>query len=402
MSLILVLSLLLLTAAGIISYWNYRISLILSFGVLIIAMEFGGLSTLICFLAILNIVSLIAIRKNQIVGTDYAMIGLMSIATIYAFITSDLAELLVLFVVVSVPTYLIVMVDEDRLNVDVGIKYIAFMVIATILFILGSAMLYLGYSWNNSTLYLLGFVIFLIGLAMEVGIAPFHEWVPDVFANANPIAISIIASLAKFVPFIVAFKILMLTATSVTASALLILALISAISMFVGNIGALTTQKPARILAYSTIANMGYVLAAFSAIMAPRELVYFAIAGGLMQLFVNAFGKVGFFNAVKGGSSTISNYILSFSFIGLPPLMGFWSKFFIIYALVFSNYLWLAILLVINSAISIPYYLRLVRVAKASTSSLLTNTVATITALAMLITLIPPIWFVDLVMEVFK
>lgn len=401
MTLSLLISLLVLTFAGILSYKDYRLSLILSFAVLLFSLESGGISTLICFLAILNIVSMLAIRKNQISGLDYAMIGLMGVATIYTFITSDIAELLALFVVVSVPTYLLIMVDEGRLNVDIGIKYILFMVIATVLFILGAVLLYTGYSWQNSLLYLLGFVLLLIGLALEVGIAPLHEWVPDVFANANPISVSIIASIAKFVPFVVAFKVLMLTATELTASALLIFAIFSAISMLVGNMGALTTQNPARILAYSTVANMGYVLAAFSAITAPKELVYYALAGGLLQLFVNAFGKVGFFNAIKGGTSSASSYVLTFSFIGLPPLMGFWSKLFIIYALVFSNYLWLAVLLVLNSAISIPYYLRLVRVTRVSAPSLLTNFVATITAIVMLITLLPPIWFVEFISEVF-
>lgn len=394
-------SLLLFTFAGILSYKDYRISLILSLAVLFVSLEFGGLPALICLLAILNVVSLAAIRRNQIRGVDYAMVGLMAIATIYALITSDIAELLALFVVVSVPTYLLVMVDEGRLNVDTGIKYIAFMVIATVLFIMGAVVLYCGYSWQNSEVYLLGFILLLIGLALEVGIAPLHEWVPDVFANANPISVSIIASIAKFVPFIVAFKVIAITATEITASALMLFAVISAISMFAGNIGALTAQNPARILAYSTVANMGYVLAAFVAIVASKDLVYYALAGALLQLFVNAFGKVGFFNAIKGGTSSVSSYILSFSFIGLPPLMGFWGKFFIIYALVFSNYLWLAILLVLNSAISIPYYLRLVRVTKVSEPEMITNVLATATALLMLITLIPPTWFVDLVMEVF-
>ncbi len=394
-------SLLLFTFAGILSYKDYRISLILSLALLFVSLEFGGLPALICLLAILNVVSLAAIRRNQIRGVDYAMVGLMAIATIYALITSDIAELLALFVVVSVPTYLLVMVDEGKLNVDTGIKYIAFMVIATVLFIIGAVVLYCGYSWQNSEIYLLGLILLLMGLALEVGIAPLHEWVPDVFANANPISVSIIASIAKFVPFIVALKIIAITATEITASALLLFAVISAISMFAGNIGALTAQNPARILAYSTVANMGYVLAAFVAIVASKDLVYYAIAGALLQLFVNAFGKVGFFNAIKGGTSSFSSYILSFSFIGLPPLMGFWGKFFIIYALVFSNYLWLAILLVLNSAISIPYYLRLVRVTKVSEPEMITNVLATATALLMLITLIPPTWFVEFVSEVF-
>ncbi|MEM0350953.1 MAG: proton-conducting transporter membrane subunit, partial [Archaeoglobaceae archaeon] len=319
-------ALIILTIAAVVSYWNSKISAVLSVLAALFAIQFSPLAPLILFVAMLNIISLLAIRKNQIAGVDYAMISLMAIATIYALMTSDLGELLVLFVVVSTPTYLLVMVNEERLNVEVGIKYVTFMVLATVLFIIGAVVLYNAHSIQDFSLYAIGFTALILGLALEVGIAPLHEWVPDVFESANPIAISVIASLAKFVPFIVAYKVLLATATLATEQILLILATISAISMFIGNIGALTAKTASRILAYSTIANMGYILATFAAITAPKELIYFAIAGGLLQLFVNAFGKIGFFNAVKDGSSSFNAYLLSFSFIGLPPLMGFWSK----------------------------------------------------------------------------
>ncbi|MEM4504316.1 MAG: proton-conducting transporter membrane subunit, partial [Archaeoglobaceae archaeon] len=267
---------------------------------------------------------------------------------------------------------------------------------------IGASVLYYAHSTQDFSLFAIGFVALILGLALEVGIAPLHEWVPDVFETANPIAVSIIASLAKFVPFIVAYKVLLTTATLATEQILVVLAVISAISMFMGNIGALTAKSASRILAYSTIANMGYILATFAAITAPKDFVYYAIAGGLLQLFVNAFGKIGFFNSVKDGSSSFNAYLLSFSFIGLPPLMGFWSKLFIIYALVFSNFVWLAVLLVINSAISVPYYLRLVRLVGTGWKFTITNAVTLFSALAMLITLIPPTWFVELVAGGFR
>ncbi|MEM4472043.1 MAG: NADH-quinone oxidoreductase subunit N [Archaeoglobaceae archaeon] len=395
-------ALIILTIAAVVSYWNSKISAVLSVLAALFAIQFSPLAPLILFVAMLNIISLLAIRRNQIAGVDYAMISLMAIATIYALMTSDLGELLVLFVVVSTPTYLLVMVNEERLNVEVGIKYVTFMVLATVLFIIGAVVLYNAHSIQDFSLYAIGFTALILGLALEVGIAPLHEWVPDVFESANPIAISVIASLAKFVPFIVAYKVLLATATLATEQILLILATISAISMFIGNIGALTAKTASRILAYSTIANMGYILATFAAITAPKELIYFAIAGGLLQLFVNAFGKIGFFNAVKDGSSSFNAYLLSFSFIGLPPLMGFWSKLFIIYALVFSNFVWLAVLLVLNSAISVPYYLRLVRMVGVGWRFTITNAVTLFCALAMLITLIPPSWFVEIVAGGFK
>lgn len=395
-------SLIVLAFSAVVSYWSPRISAAMSVFATLLAVFATPFAPLIFAVAILNIVSLLAIRRNQIVGVDYAIVALMAVATIYAFLTWNLGELLLLFVVVSTPTYLLVMISEERLNVEVGIKYVTFMVLATVLFLMGASLLYYAHSIQSSELFALGFLALILGLALEVGIAPLHEWVPDVFETANPIAISIIASLAKFVPFIVAYKVLLSTATPAIESLLLILAIISAISMFFGNIGALTARTASRILAYSTVANMGYILATFVAITAPSEFVYYAIAGGLLQLFVNAFGKIGFFNSVKDGSSSFNAYLLSFSFIGLPPLMGFWSKLFIIYALVFSNFVWLAFLLVINSAISVPYYLRLVRLVGTGWKFTVTNAVTLFSALAMLLTLVPPTWFIEIVAGGFR
>jgi NADH-quinone oxidoreductase subunit N len=390
-------SLIILTFGAVLSYRDVRISLAFSIlAVLIVAgMGNAAFSALIISVALLNLFSLYAIRQNQIAGVDYALVAIMAVATIYVFIVDDLAMMLTLFMVVSAPTYLLVMVSDRGLNVDVGIKYVTFMVIATVLFIIGAVLLY---STTNPLIYSIAFLMLIVGLSMEVGIAPLHEWVPDVFSAADPIPISIIASLAKFVPFIIAYKIVLATATPELGILLVIVGLIAAASMFAGNIGALTTNEPSRILAYSTVANMGYILATFAAIAAGREYVYFAIAGGVLQLLVNSFGKVGYFASIKTeGTSTITAYLLTFSFIGLPPLMGFWSKLFIIYSLVYSQFIWLAVILVLNSAISVPYYIRLARLLGTGWKFNLPNAVVLFASLAMLITLIPPTWFVDVI-----
>ncbi|MEM0331608.1 MAG: NADH-quinone oxidoreductase subunit N [Archaeoglobaceae archaeon] len=396
---IFLISLVTLAIAAAFSYWSTRISMILSLAVLIVASlsYFKMLPTLIFLVAFLNVLSLLALKSSQLKGIDYALVSFMLLATLLIFYTSDPAMLLALFVAASAPTYILIMIGE-RMNIDIGVKYITFMIFGTVLFILGAALLYYNFEHRSSLIYSLAMLSLITGLAIEVGIAPAHEWVPDVFSTADPVPVSIIASLAKFVPFLVAYKVISATAVSETQQLLFLIAIIAALSMFVGNIGALTTKDPARTLGYSTVANMGYVLATFAAINA-GEYVYFAIAGGILQLFVNAFGKIGFFNSIKEGTSSTCSWLLSASFIGIPPLMGFWSKFLIIYSLVFSNYLWLAILLVLNSAISVPYYVRLARITGKGWKPNITNYVVLVASLLMLITLIPPTWIVESVMQ---
>jgi NADH-quinone oxidoreductase subunit N len=330
----------------------------------------------------------------------------MALVTLYIFTTQNIAMILAAFVIVSVPTYILVMVREGGANVEVGIKYITFMVLATILFLIGAitlaytkALTGLAGSWGgapqnafNGLLYLLGYVMLVLGLSIEVGVAPLHEWVPDVFTSADPIPMSIIASLAKIVPFIVALRILISTSNSLTVSITLFTAVLAAISMFTGNIGALTSKEHARILAYSTVANMGYVLACTVAIIKP-EFFYFALTGALLMLFANAMGKIGFFTAIKNeGAFSPTMYLLAFSFIGIPPLLGFWGKLFILFSLVKAEYIWLVALMVLNSAISIPYYLRLARELGVGWKANITNFICIAVVIITLITFWPD-WF---------
>lgn len=351
-------------------------------------------------IAALNIASLEIMKRSQIKGLDYALVALMAIATIYVFFVNDFAMLLAMFVVVSVPTYLLVMVGDGKSNVDVGIKYVTFMVLATILFIIGAVLLV--NSPYSSLMYVIGYTTLILGLCIEIGVAPMHEWVPDVFTAADPIPISIIASLAKFVPIVIAYKILVSTANPLTPFVTMILAILAAISMFIGNIGALTSKETSRILAYSTVANMGYILATLTVVI-NFNWIYLALTGAMLQLIVNSAGKIGFFTAIKEGKgSTPLMYTLALSFIGLPPLMGFWSKLFILTSLVYVGYVWLAIVLVINSAISVPYYIRIARNLSKGWVLSFANAIALITVLIVLITIVPPDWFVEAMKEFSK
>jgi len=349
---------------------------------------------MIMVVALLNLISL-DLMRGFLRGVDYTLVGLIFIATIYAFYSQSLAFLLTMFVVASVPTYMLVMAGDREIKMEVGIKYITFMVIATVLFLIGAVLMVHASTTSNLTLYYIGFAMLLVGLAIEVGAGPFHEWVPDVFDSADPIPISIIASVAKFVPFVVAFKIISSTYMG-GENLILFTGLIAVLSMLIGNIGALTSEKPARILAYSTVANMGYIIATL-AVIGHNEFIYLAFAGAMLQLLTNSFGKVGFFVGIKEKSMpTVETYILALSFIGIPPLMGFWGKLYILTSLVYANLIWIAVLLVLNSAMSVPYYIRLIRLFEGSVGyRKLAGYIVTITSAIMLITVIPPNWIIE-------
>jgi len=376
-------------------FYGALIALVIAFSAITVsAAHFVSYGIFILVIAIINLVSLEAI-KSEIKGVDYGLVALMALATMYIFNTGDFALVLAALVLVSVPTYILVMVREGGANVEVGIKYITFMVLATVLFLIGAIMLVYTKNAFDGFLYVLGYVMLVLGLCLEVGVAPLHEWVPDIFSSADPIPISIIASLAKIVPFIAALWILVYTSCDLTVSITLFTAVIAAVSMFVGNIGALTSKELGRVLGYSTVANMGYVLSCFVVVAEPA-FIYLALAGGLLMLFANAAGKIGFFNAIKGGGAySPLMYILAFSFIGVPPLMGFWGKLFILLSLAKMEYFWLVAIVVINSAISIPYYVRLATELGVDWKPNLTNFICLAAVVMVLVTvfLLPVEWF---------
>ncbi len=340
-----ILALIVLTIGTALSLRWRRMGVIAGIASILLVLRFEPLLLIVTLIALMNVLSLDLVGKKY--GTVFALPALMLIATVHAFYTSDLPSLIVCFIVASVPTYALVLISED-LRTKTAIKYVTFMVTATILFVLGLILIYENFK-------LFGSFLLLTGLALEVGIAPLHEWVPDVFSEADPISASIIASLAKFVPFLIAFRVLGGEMDFVVLTFLIALAVIS---MFVGNIGGLTSNEPSRILAYSTIANMGYVISALA--VNPLSLPI-AFAGAFIQLLANSVGKVGFFTAIKGGANRLFSFILSFSMIGVPPLLGFWGKFFIATSLLKSNLTFLAVILVVNSVMSVPYYVRLAR-----------------------------------------
>lgn len=390
----------LLVVAAVVSLRSYKGSVIacviaLSLTLVTRSVEHFIYAAFIVAIAILNSASL-SVKENQIRGVDYSLVVLIALATVYIVYTEDPALILATFVITSVPTYVLVMIGEEA-NVNVGIKYITFMVLATILFIIGAILLIYIHHIPNNTLYILGLVMLILGLSMEVGCAPLHEWVPDVFTAADPLPISIIASITKIVPFFAAFKILSLTITpSMAYLSSLFIAAIAVISMFVGNIGALLAKEMNRVLAYSTVANMGYIISTL-VVLTNLGYIYLAFTGALLQLFVNSMGKLSFFTSVEEGAYTPLMYLLALSFVGIPPLMGFWSKLFILLSLVGVGYSWLAILLIINSAISIPYYLRIAGELGVSFVPNRINGIAISACAITLITIFPPNWLAETV-----
>ncbi len=236
----------------------------------------------------------------------------------------------------------------------------------------------------GSYVLLLGIVFIVAGFGFKIASVPFQMWVPDVYEGApTPITayLSVASKAAGFAIllriFYVAFPNDML---SLDWAALF--AILSALSMSVGNMVAIAQNNIKRMLAYSTVAHAGYLMVGLAAIARSQGEVSIGPTGVLFYLGAYAATNLAAFFAIiaisnKIGSDTIDDYagmgrrapflaiVLAFSMvslIGLPPTAGFMAKVYIFGAAVKSDLIWLAIVGVLNSAVSAYYYLRVVRV----------------------------------------
>jgi NADH-quinone oxidoreductase subunit N len=283
---------------------------------------------------------------------------------------------------------------ESSKSNESALKYFLLGSFATAFFLYGIALVYGATQTTmiaamsnvdpNSGYLKLGLAMILIGLGFKVAAAPFQIWTPDVYEGA-PTPVTALFSAG---PKAAAFALLLRIFVSVPAAThywFWAFWIIAAITMFLGNLGALVQTNVKRLLAYSSIAHAGYILVAFAAVTSMASdkpaLASRAYTAILFYLLSYALVKVGAFTIVSqlGGKdekhNSLEDYaglgqrqpwvaaslsIFLLSLLGLPVTAGFFGKFYIFTVAVHSNLIWLAILMAVNSVIGSYYYLRLI------------------------------------------
>ena len=241
-------------------------------------------------------------------------------------------------------------------------------------------------------------IVFLIaGFGFKVATVPFHQWAPDVYEGAPDTITVFLAAGTKKVGVVAFFKIFLIGMVSVTGDWLLALAVLAVVTQTVGNILAIPQRSVKRMLAYSSIAQAGYILIAIVVATiawdpaagryggAPLVVASYALGGGLYHVLTHAIMKGGAFLAVSAASAHVGDRVEDFkglakrmpfvslalavfllSLAGIPPFGGFFSKFVLfssaIYAAPYNGWMvWLAVAGVLNSALSLYYYARVIR-----------------------------------------
>ena len=314
--------------------------------------------------------------------------GLILFGTVGMMLMSAAVELVLVFIALeisSISTYILAgMRRRVAESAESSLKYFLLGSFATAFFLYGVAMVYGATGTTNvyliaqhlqtqpSTLAYLAVALMFVGLGFKVASAPFHVWTPDVYEGSPAPVVALMSTGPKAAAFAVLLRVLFATGAPGWFWMIWVSA---ALSMTLGNIGALVQQNVKRLLAYSSIAHAGYLLVAFAAgqQLGISAAMFYAAAYAAMN--VGAFAVVSHFASAGEKYVTLDDYaglgrrspllaailtLFLLSLIGIPITGGFFAKFYVFSAALQSNLVGLAIIGFINSAIAAYYYLRII------------------------------------------
>jgi NADH-quinone oxidoreductase subunit N len=332
------------------------------------------------------------------VRPEYYLFLLMSTLGLIFMVSS--VELLTLFLALELSSYslyLLVPMRDDRsglrIQMESAIKYILFGVVATGIMLFGMSYLfgltgttYLNallpklHAMTNNPTALVGIAMVMGGFFFKLAVFPMHFWVPDVYQGASNETTAFIASVPKVAAVAMLIRISVLVAPEGKAFVTLLM-ILAVGSMFYGNLVALVQKDVKRLLGFSGIAHAGYVLLGLVTLqeIGYATSIYYIIGYLIMSLAcflvickVSANGENVMIDDLSGLYKRAPLMALTlgigmFAMAGIPPFVGFTGKFMLLTAALRAGYLPLVILAALNTAISIYYYLSVVRVAYCST-----------------------------------
>ncbi len=294
----------------------------------------------------------------------------------------------------SVSLYALISYPKSERAVEAGVKYLVLAAVSSAFLLFGMALVYarlgtLGFSGIASAgigayagkdpVFLGALALIAAGVGFKLAVAPFHMWTPDVYEGAPAPVAAYVATVSKGAVFALFLRYFNSVDIHQSSSLVLAIAVISIGSMFIGNLLALLQDNVKRILAYSSIAHLGYLLVAFLAAGALRVT---AVAYYLVSYFITMLGAFGVISVLAGGGSgehmemeDLEDYrglslrhpviaavfsAMLFSLAGIPLTAGFVGKFYVMAAGAGSALWTLLVALAVNSAIGLFYYVRVI------------------------------------------
>ncbi|MBI4588881.1 MAG: NADH-quinone oxidoreductase subunit N [Candidatus Rokubacteria bacterium] len=349
------------------------------------------LDVVICYAAALVLLlSTDYLRRNDGERGEYYILVLLS--TLGMVLMAAAADLIVIFLaleLMSLSLYVLAGFFRGRLAAaEASMKYFLLGAFATGFFIYGIALIYgatgstaldriaaATRAGTRDPLLLVGLGLLLVGFGFKISSVPFHMWVPDVYEGAPTSVTAFIATGSKAAGFAALLRVLLSTFKVSQPDWTVLLWVVAVLTMTVGNVVAIAQSNLKRMLAYSSVAHVGYMLigvVAGGALGAGSVLFYllvytFTTAGAFGVILLLERGRreavdLDDYAGLAGRHPVLALTLALFllSLIGMPPTAGFAGKFYLFGAAVRSGYIWLAVIAVLNSAVAAYYYLRVV------------------------------------------
>jgi NADH-quinone oxidoreductase subunit N len=320
-----------------------------------------------------------------------ALIGMCVLAS-----SSDLITLFLGLELMTMPSYLLTGLHKtDRYSNEGGLKYFLLGSFASAILLFGIAWVYgltgstnigevaaaLGDQMSGALLVAIGFLT--VGATFKIAAVPFHYWTPDAYQGAPTPITGFLSVGPKVGAFALLIRIFVEALGPLRADWLGVFLVLTVLTMTIGNVVALTQVNVKRMLAYSSIAHTGYIMAGLAAFAnAPNEevaaqgiesILFYVFGYALMNIAAFAvvamlqrdtrrFGGLASFAGLASRAPVLAAAmaILMLSLTGIPPTVGFFAKLYVLFAAVEANLGWLAVIIVLNAAMAAFYYLRVV------------------------------------------
>ena len=331
------------------------------------------------------------LKRNQIYFFEYPILLLFSILGMLVMISAN--DLIVLYISIelqSLSLYVLVALRRSSIKgSEAALKYFILGSIASAVILYGCSMVYSVVGSTNyelikqfsdqsfdNLILSLGLVLIISGVAFKLSAAPFHMWTPDVYEGSPTSVTTVLITLPKLAALIVLVNLLLFPFQNQTFTWSPIIIIISILSMAIGSISAIKQDNLKRLFAFSTIANIGYIMIGLASVNDE------AIKASFLYIFIYTLATLGVFSFImilrredrqlvtvsdiSGLSKSkpllaLSVAILLLSLAGIPPFGGFFGKLFIFTAAIEADKLYLAISGVVFSVISAYYYLKIIK-----------------------------------------
>ncbi len=364
----------------------------IAFGGMFINDAFSRFSKIVILLsaAVVLVMGQEYMSRRGFLRFEYPLIVTLSVVGMMVMVSAgDLMSLYMGLELQSLALYVIAAFKKDSVkSTEAGLKYFVLGALSSGLLLYGSALVY-GYS--GTTLFsgilanvstdapslglLFGLALVIAGLAFKVSAVPFHMWTPDVYEGAPTPVTAFFATVPKMAAICLFIRVMYDAFGNIINDWQQIIALLSILSMFLGAFAAIGQTDLKRLLAYSSIAHMGYALIGLAAgtefgvqsvleymtIYITMNIGVFAIVMSMQQdgQSVTEIASLKMISETDPGKA-IALVILLFSLAGIPPMLGFFAKFEVLRAAINAELLYLAVLGVLASVIGAFYYLRIV------------------------------------------